>query len=326
MQKVNRKSIYCLSAAAVALLVGGAFTAASAYKTVSLDVDGEQTVVSGFQFGTVEELLKQEGVQVAKEDLVQPTGSTKLAEGTNIVVTHAKQVQVQDGDKQAVSISTQAKTVAEVLKELGVTLNKADRVSQELTASLEDDQLITITRRTEEVQVAYEAIPFQTERQPDAEAFTGTEKVLTPGVEGKATVTTKIVKENGKEVDRKVDRQVANAAVNQVVTYGTKQRPVLVASRSGDSFTASKTLTMAASAYSMPGSRTATGSAAGRGTVAVDPSVIPLGTKLYIEGYGYAVASDVGGAIKGNRIDVHFDTREEALQFGRRSVQVHILN
>ena len=326
MQKVNRKSIYCLSAAAAALLVGGAFTAASAYKTVNLDVDGEQRVVSGFQFGTVGELLQKEGVQVKADDLVQPTGSTKLAKDTHIVVTHAKHIQVQDGDKQAVSISTQAKTVAEVLKELGVSLNDSDKVSAELTASLKNDQLITITRRSEEVQVAYEAIPFQTERQPDAEAFTGTEKVLTPGVEGKATITTKIVKENGKEVDRKVDRQVSQEAVNQVVGYGTKQRPILVASRSGETFTASKTLTMAASAYSMPGSRTATGSPAGKGTVAVDPSVIPLGTKLYIEGYGYAVASDVGGAIHGNRIDVHFDSREEALQFGRRTVQVHILN
>ena len=66
----------------------------------------------------------------------------------------------------------------------------------------------------------------------------------------------------------------------------------------------------------------------GHGTerlVSVDPKLIPLGTRLYIEGYGYAVADDVGGAIKGHRIDLAFDSRAEALQFGRQSVKVYIL-
>ena len=62
-----------------------------------------------------------------------------------------------------------------------------------------------------------------------------------------------------------------------------------------------------------------------RGLVAVDPSVIPLGTKLYIPGYGNAIADDIGGAIKGNRIDLAMDTLDEAFQFGVRSVDVVIL-
>ena len=61
------------------------------------------------------------------------------------------------------------------------------------------------------------------------------------------------------------------------------------------------------------------------GVVAVDPKVIPLGTKLYIEGYGYAVAEDTGGAIKGNRIDLCFTSRAQADNFGRRNVKVYIL-
>lgn len=62
-----------------------------------------------------------------------------------------------------------------------------------------------------------------------------------------------------------------------------------------------------------------------RGLVAVDPAVIPLGTKLYIPGYGNAIADDIGGAIKGNRIDLAMDTLDEAFQFGVRSVDVVIL-
>lgn len=60
--------------------------------------------------------------------------------------------------------------------------------------------------------------------------------------------------------------------------------------------------------------------------VAVDPSVIPLGTRLYVEGYGEAIASDTGGAIKGNIIDVHFPTNAQCEQWGRRTVQVTILD
>ena len=59
--------------------------------------------------------------------------------------------------------------------------------------------------------------------------------------------------------------------------------------------------------------------------IAVDPNVIPLGTQVYVEGYGYAVAGDTGGAIKGNKIDVHLPTKEEAYNWGRKTVNITIL-
>lgn len=87
---------------------------------------------------------------------------------------------------------------------------------------------------------------------------------------------------------------------------------------------------MQASGYSAydPGNSyyTATGSFLRRGIVAVDPNMIPLGTRLFIPGYGYAVADDTGGAIVGTRIDLAFDTHEEALWFGRRNVVVYIVD
>lgn len=69
----------------------------------------------------------------------------------------------------------------------------------------------------------------------------------------------------------------------------------------------------------------AVGLAAGYGLAAVDPQVIPLGTRLYVEGYGYAIAADVGGGIDGRQIDLCFNTHENALRFGRQWVKVHIL-
>ena len=87
---------------------------------------------------------------------------------------------------------------------------------------------------------------------------------------------------------------------------------------------------MNASAYSAYDSGnsqyTSNGSFLRKGLVAVDPAYIPLGTRLYIPGYGYAIADDVGGSIKGNRIDLAFDSHSEALAFGRRNVVVYIVN
>ena len=70
---------------------------------------------------------------------------------------------------------------------------------------------------------------------------------------------------------------------------------------------------------------TATGERVRRGIAAVDPDIIPLGTKLYVDGYGEAVAADTGGAIRGNRIDLGFDNYQEAINWGRRGVMVQAI-
>lgn len=74
-----------------------------------------------------------------------------------------------------------------------------------------------------------------------------------------------------------------------------------------------------------PTGLTATGIKAGRGIAAVDPRIIPLGTRLYIPGYGYALAADIGGAIKGDRIDLCYNTYYHAIDFGVKTVKVYIL-
>ena len=101
------------------------------------------------------------------------------------------------------------------------------------------------------------------------------------------------------------------------------------ASRSSAGTPAAGQMVVAASAYTPGvgcGYYTATGAKAGFGIIAVDPSVIPLGTRMYVPGYGYGVAADTGGAIKGDRIDLCFDTLSEALSWGRRTVTITIVD
>jgi len=71
---------------------------------------------------------------------------------------------------------------------------------------------------------------------------------------------------------------------------------------------------------------TRSGTQVSRGTAAIDPRIIPLGTKIYVEGYGHAECLDTGGAIKGNRIDLYMDNKEECFEFGRREVKVWIID
>ena len=84
-------------------------------------------------------------------------------------------------------------------------------------------------------------------------------------------------------------------------------------------------LTMEATAYTWTGQRTASGTWPAVGTVATDPEVIPLGTKLYIEGYGPAVAADTGGDIQGQIIDLYMDSYQECIEWGRRQVEVRVM-
>lgn len=97
------------------------------------------------------------------------------------------------------------------------------------------------------------------------------------------------------------------------------------------SFTLHRVITMESTAYTPDAGlgsratfRTRTGRRAAFGVVAVDPRVIPLNTLVFVEGYGLALACDTGGAIKGNKIDVCIENRRSALNWGRRTVRVHV--
>jgi 3D (Asp-Asp-Asp) domain-containing protein len=103
-------------------------------------------------------------------------------------------------------------------------------------------------------------------------------------------------------------------------------------SRAGDKINNhNKTIEVIATAYTQSKKEgtfdgiTYTGHKVRRGVVAVDPKVIPLGSKLWIEGYGYGEALDTGGAIKGYRIDLFMESKKEALQWGRKKVKAIIL-
>lgn len=150
------------------------------------------------------------------------------------------------------------------------------------------------------------------------------------GKPGAMTRTIEIVFRDGKAVSRRTVREERTEPTPTVFHMGRASRGFQT---SRGAFKRSRVLTMSATAYD-PSPRTIGPGATGRtrmgmratfGMVAVDPRVIPLGSLVFVEGYGFAIASDTGGAIKGMKIDLCFDSRAQALAFGRRTVRVHVL-
>ncbi len=182
------------------------------------------------------------------------------------------------------------------------------------------------------VSVETEEIPYATVTKESDELLKGDTQVVQKGVNGtkKITTTTKYV--NGEAADVTIEEETVEQPVDEIVAVGTKSNESSVP---GTDMEYAYAMTMNATAY-CPCSRccgkwangvTASGLKAGYGVCAVDTRVIPLGTKLYVEGYGYCIAADTGGAIKGNRIDLCYGSHSAALNsgFGHKSVKVYVL-
>ncbi len=231
-------------------------------------------------------------------------------------------------DGQTWQYISNSSTIGKLLNEAGVQYGKKDKVYPKLNAKPEQGITIRIVRITEEVITRNEPIKFKTTTKFNPRG-SGARSVLRTGVPGKKEIKSLVTYENGVKVRTQViSRKTLRKPVNAIVSVSPA---ALLASRSGIYV---RSLRMVATAYD-PGPRscgsgatghTANGMHAGRGVVAVDPRVIRLGTHLYISGYGYCVAGDTGGAIKGNRIDLGFPTYGEAARYGRHIVTVFILD
>lgn len=156
----------------------------------------------------------------------------------------------------------------------------------------------------------------------------GYDKVSQPGADGTAVETVRRLFENNQLVAvSTISEQVVHPAQPELVQVGAKIPEV---SRGQILGRVVKMLNVVATAYwadpSWSNGNTATGVKARYGVIAVDPSVIPLGTRLYVPGYGYGVAADTGSAIIGDRIDLCYDTGQQAIDYGRQSVTVYILS
>jgi len=312
---------WLIAALVVAILASGFLVYEIVKKEVVINVDGQTIPAQSFQ-QTVGELLQEKAITVNPKDKVEPNLTTRLADDQTITITRAFWVEVQ-ADGKEVRLQVLPSTVQAILSEAKITLAEKDLVKPELTAQITAAApLITVSRIREEMVTRREVIGFRTEQKQDNNLEKGIRRVVTRGKEGVKEETLRLTYQDGKLVSKEiVGTKVIKEPVNQVVANGALQ----YASRGGRSFQFEKAVVVSATAYTYTGSRTATGTRTKVGTVAVDPRVIPLGSRLYVEGYGYARAEDTGGAIRGSRIDVFLETESEARRWGRRTVKVYVL-
>lgn len=220
-------------------------------------------------------------------------------------------------DGKSIEYKTTANTVDEMLSDWKVELESKDFIKPGAEAALEDGTKVEIRLYEVREETRKEATDFKTKTVYTSDILEGEERVAQEGVKGEDKVTYEVAYLGSKEQERKeIERETVKKPVTEIIEKGT------AVSYNGVKY--SKKITVVSTGYTHTGNRTATGTYPKRGTMAVDRRVIPMGSYGYVPGYGAVHAEDTGGAIKGNRIDLFFNTRGQAISWGRRTVVLYL--
>lgn len=310
-------------------------------KKITIIDDGREVSVLTTS-STVKGAMRENGLSISQDDEISPSLKSLLFSGMTISIDRSRKVYLScDGINT--EYTTMADTFREFLNENNITLSGEDTINVDLNAKIPEECSVKITRVRRDVVEVTEAVPYTSSSVNDSNLTVGETRISQYGVPGSKQVQYEVKYVDGELVSTNyVGEYVSVTPVNEIVSVGTKPKQ-LTATVGGHTFNYKKVITCNATAYDLsfestgkrPGSPgyglTASGTYAKVGTVAVDPKVIPLGTKMYIVStdgsivYGYCTAEDTGGAIKGNKVDLFYNTTAECLRFGRRDVYVYIL-
>ena len=308
---------------------------------VSITCDGE-TYTKVFNRGDVEDALFRFGITIDINDQVEPSLTTELAPDMHIEVIRWHTVNL-NADGESLVVEVPEGTVEEALKFLDVELAKHDEINVNLTDLIKTGMEINIDRIYYEDKVTTEIIPYTIEATDTLSLYEGETEVTQEGSNGERKIVTRYKYVNGEVVETKlISNEVIREPVaeEKLVGVRTKANFTVQASNGilrdadGNLVSYSKVITGSCTAYTAePGAITSTGQVARYGLVAVNPEIIPYGTRMYICNdygfvYGYAVAADTGGALMANTalVDLYYDSVDVCWQFGRRDLNVYILD
>ena len=305
--------------------------------------DGDQRIVHTTYASDPARVLNEAGFDLTEND----TYTTVTADGvSNITVQRGQKITINNCGKQLKLVSY-GETVEALLSRANISVGDEYSVDVALETKTYDGMVLNIVRtvQTVDTYVVEEVFEIVTCEDPSLPA--GEEKILVAGVNGQLQKKASVVYANGVELSRTVLEEIQlQAAVNQVVAVGTGEnvgakntQPLIgdgvIVLPTGEVLTYTSTGQFVATAYSKYNAGcddiTATGTNVRWGVVAVDPTVIPYGTRMFIVSndgkyvYGVGTAEDCGGSIKGNRLDLYMDTDPECFQFGRRDCTVYFL-
>ncbi|TGE34058.1 3D domain-containing protein [Desulfosporosinus sp. Sb-LF] len=177
---------------------------------------------------------------------------------------------------------------------------------------------------TQRLQTEDREIPFETQYVESDQLLPGMSQIKEEGERGILRQVVKTFEVDGQPVDQQIQSSFELKRAKKKVVIQNSKPPL------GEKFELAKmnigqTLNVVSTAYTHTGSKTASGVAPREGLIAVDPKVIAMGSKVYVEGYGYAIAADTGGDIRGNRIDLFFSSLRQCIDWGRKPVRIYVL-
>ena len=315
-----------------------AFAAVDSKNTITV-IDGENTITVSTRYDTAEEILLEQSIALKTGDttefsLLKGVGSLKINRAFPVHITVAG---------NTTSVLMQKGTVATALSLANVTLDEFDICNKKTDEVLSEETYLDVINVDFETESYEEVIPFTTKVEYSNKLEKGKKNVI-KGSNGTKVVTVKKTVTDGNVTGSEViSETVTKEAVPQITVIGTKvtQTVDTVSSlgtvevdANGVPLEYKKAMTFRASAYtSAPGAKCSTGVVARTGYIAVNPNVIPYGTKMYIVSidgkytYGYAIAADTGGFAKNNpyMVDLYFNTESECVKFGIRNVKIYVL-
>ncbi len=282
---------------------------------------------------TVGDFLRERGLLTVTADFVRPGVDTVLEDNTVIEYRPAVPVTVIIRNTKH-AIMTAATDVGALLEEQKIWLGTRDEVYPSLAEPIVGNQTIKVVHISAWTRVVHQKISEKVIHRIDFSLAPGATKILSRGMHGlRETMVRYTTRDDGKPEKTIIATRILRNPRARVIARGVSEyaafASVALHGLQHTSYIAASAVSMVATAYTAGcagcSGITALGYRAGHGVVAVDPRVIPLGTRVYIPGYGIAVAGDTGGAITGRRIDLGFNSLNDALLFGRRPVRVYRL-
>lgn len=223
-------------------------------------------------------------------------------------------------------VNSYSKTVKDLLDENKITYDEDDIISPKLETKLEDNMEVNITYVQKYLVSEHERMKYNTKIVKDKKLLEGVSVIDQSGKTGRKTVVYEEVYHNDKLISRNVEKEtVRENPIDKVVKKGTGLA-YYSNNATNNSIKGGRKMNVSATAYSGD-TVTATGTTPKWGTIAVDPRIIPYGTRVYIPKFNMTfVAEDCGGGIKGNKIDIFMNSSSQCYNWGVKNIEIYILS
>lgn len=326
-------------------------------KVINLVIDGEVLTLETRE-ALLSDVLAKEQITLTPHDVVSIGLSDEIQDGDRVTITRAQKLTLT-ADGATKTLYTTEDSLGDAITKLGYSLDGDDKIFPSLDTAVTPDMKVKIVRITKQTVQQTVSLPFKVIKTADPSLYKGDVRVAQAGKPGAIIQHYQKIYQDGELVSKTlIGKEVQTVTKDKIIAVGIKKLPTPVVAAATPTKTKTTTTSSSAkkvaattnvvhkagvdfeykkmiknvsmTAYSSEepgiGTKTASGTRVTEGrTIAVDPNVIPIGWWVYIEGLGFRRAEDTGGAIKGNKIDVYYDSLSHARNFGRKSRTVYVI-